>query len=198
MGLCVCAHERGRYPSDQSSHEGDPLAVMRSPRPYWRRGRGSGVEFQRHVLDIPLPRGMPHGKAARTAKSRQGYKSYFFRGEPYSGKSIPLALIGLKKPPVPKLQASGTGNAPSAWNRQCDLPRHDPCVVLGHATIPPRPRLSFVGSGDAFSPRNTAIGRRAPALELRAVPAGCTKPPRKHEGIRVCKRKGSVQFPAYF
>lgn len=200
MGFCVCAYECGRYPSDQPGHEGNPLAVMWRPRLDRWCQRRSGVELWWRFRDTSKPRGASDDKAARPTKSRQGYKSYFVFHRPDLAESEALVLIGLRElaalAPKRKFPGAHRASAASKWRR--DVLRHDPCVVRRRATISQRSRLISVVPDVAFPPQDSAIGREASAQEPRALPVGRARVPGKHEGIRVCKRKGSVQFPAYF
>jgi len=150
MGLRVRALEHGRYPSDESSHEGDPLVAMCSPRPDRRpRGRGSGAGFGNRFLDTPQPRGAPGGNAARHVKSRQGYESDFVPVGPNWVESGALSFLWLNEisAPAPKLQIPSARESKTAPELQRDPYRHDPCVVPGHATIPQRSRLNCLSSG---------------------------------------------------
>ena len=192
MGFCVCAHECGRYPSDQPGHEGNPLAVAWRPRLQRWRERRSDVELRRRFPGTPKPHGTSRDKAARSAKSRQGYKSYFSFHGPDLAESRALMLIGLRDmaAQAPKGKFSGARRTSAALKWRHDLLRHDPCVVRRYATIPQRSRLISVVPDAASPPQDTAIRREASARKLRALPAARARMPGKHEGIRVCKRKG--------
>jgi len=72
------AHDYGRYPSDQTNHERNVLAVRWSSCPdRRRRGRSCGARLRQGVPSTSQSRSTYVGNAARPTKPRQGYRSYF-------------------------------------------------------------------------------------------------------------------------
>lgn len=189
MGRCVRAHVCGRYPSSQPDHEEKPPAVMQRTRPDRRCPAG----FDR------LP-GSPGGNAARGTKSRQGYGSYFASAGPLFDGRGALGLIELRNRPVraPNWEFAGAREVLAASRGRRDasparsLRRARACNDSAPAEVDVR-CARFRPQGSEHRRHVESAAGKAPAFFGHRP-----KTPEKYEGIRVCKRKGSVQIPAYF